>query len=339
MTSTDFQKILLNKIKGQLNDQYPLVDAITEILHISKDSAYRRMRGDTELSFDEAVLLARHFRISLSTVADHTDGSAVFTRQSFIKSIDDYQKYMERSLEQLHFIQQQKQHTLFYLAKDIPVFYHYAFPELAAFKMLVWLKSVYGIDKLNDKDYNLEMIPRDLIKLGKKQWDVYSRINSVEIWNDTTVSSLLNQIEYYYEAGLLSCKEEALLLCEQSLALMKIIHKQALNNQKVHSTNAEALNSATYNMYFHEILIMDNHLLAEYGDNYLMYFVPYAGVNYLTTSDPDLTGDMRIYLEKQVKKSALISNVSEKDQNRFFMRIKSRIEQLKEKITRTDPFI
>ena len=39
---------------------------IAEVLEISQDGAYRRMRGESVLSMDEMVKLCRHYRINLS---------------------------------------------------------------------------------------------------------------------------------------------------------------------------------------------------------------------------------------------------------------------------------
>lgn len=339
MPKNHFQLIFLEKVKLKIDEKHSLVDVITDLLEISKDSAYRRMRGDTELSFDETVILANHFRVSLSEVAGHTENSAVFHRQSFIKTLDNYRDYMKNSLAQLQQIASQKNHMMYYQAKDIPAFYHFALPKMGAFKMYVWLKSVYGIDKINDENYSMSMIPQDLLDLAKQQWEVFSRINTTEIWSETTIRSIANQIEYYYEAGFFSSKEEALDICDEFKMMMKIIYKQALNGRKVHANNMEVFSSASYSMYFHEILLMDNHILAEIGENNIIYFIPYAGINYLSTADPDLTNDMKEFMTSQIKKSASIDNISEKERNKFFIRIKNKIDQLREKIISTDPFL
>jgi hypothetical protein len=339
MPKTHFQLIFLEKVKQKTNENHSLVDVITDVLQISKDAAYRRMRGETELSFDETVRLANHFRVSLSEVAGHSENSAVFQRQSFIKTIDNYREYLQNSLTQLEYIANQKNHMMYYQAKDIPAFYHYALPKLAAFKIYVWLKSVYGIDKIDGENYNLSMIPEDLIEIVGKQWEVFSRINSTEIWSETTIRSIINQIEYYYEAGFFSSKEEALGICDEFKEMMKIIYKQALNGRKVHAHNSDVFSSASYSMYFHEILLMDNHILTEFGEHNILYFIPYAGINYLSTADPDLTSDLKEFMSSQLKKAASVDNISEKERNRFFIRIKTKIDQLREKIISTDPFL
>jgi len=52
-----------------------------------------------------------------------------------------------------------------------------------------------------------------------------------------------------------------------------------------------------------------------------------------------LTESMSQYLNGQKEKSSLISNISEKERNKFFIRIKTRIDQLKSKIEMTNPFM
>ena len=146
-------------------------------------------------------------------------------------------------------------------------------------------------------------------------------------------------MEYYYEAGLLNSKEEAIAICDEYQDMMKLIYRQALRGKKAHHNNAEEFSAAEYKMYYHEILIMDNHILAELDQNKKLYFVPYAGLNYLNTNDPLLTESMSQYLNGQKEKSSLISNISEKERNKFFIRIKTRIDQLKSKIEMTNPFM
>ena len=149
---------------------------------------------------------------------------------------------------------------------------------------------------------------------------------------------MTKQLEYFHEAGLLSSREEALEICDEFEAMMKLVYKQALSGYKAHPNNSDLRTGATYKMYYHEILLMDNHIYAQVDENHGLYFLPYAGVNYLSTNDPTLTGEMHDYILDQTKKSSLISDVSEKERNKFFIRIKGRIEGLRDKIMRDNPF-
>ncbi len=333
------QSVLMERIQLATESEEPLAQQLMELLNVSRDSAYRRLRGETALTLDESILLAKKYRIPLSEIAGQSDQSAIFNKQPFIKTLEDFENYQRRSLEQLEYIEGIPNHLLTYSAKDIPVFYQFAFPKLAAFKIFVWLKSVYHIEKINGAYLGLEQIPKSLTDIALRQWQAYSRIHSIEIWNDSTVLSLVNQIAYYYEAGLLKNRAEALQICDEFQEMTKLIFHQVTRGGKSHSSQHEIDSSANYKMYYHEILLMDNHLLAEFPTGQKIYFIPYAGVNYFSTSDINLTNEITDYLKGQCKKSSLISDASEKERNRFFLKMRHKLDQLREKINSTDPFI
>jgi hypothetical protein len=332
----EVQNALFQAIESQLPPNRSIVETLMDILDVSRDSIYRRLRGDTRIDFAEACLLADHFSLSLNDIMQTKEERIVFQRDRFIHSLDDLQQMLQNNLDTFSIIQQSKEKKLYYLAKDIPFFHIYGFPELASFRMYVWLKSVYHIDKINNRNYSMADIPSAIIDMAAEIHRKYEHIPVVEIWNETTPSSLLMQIEYYYEAGLFTSKDEALKICEQFRLMVRRIYKSALNGHTV-LDDGKTLPSATFEMYINEILIMDNHILSEVNGN-LRYFLPYGGVNYMVTADRSLCLDMKSYIDRQITKSSLISQVSEKERNRFFIRLGRQIEQLKEKIEKTNPF-
>jgi hypothetical protein len=333
----NFQTKLFDLVKPKIKDNQLLVEVIMEVLDCSRDAAYRRIQTKTELSFNEAVKLANHFNIALNDLQEGAKHQVSFTTAAgFIKTIDDYRFYMETSLAYLNEIGAKKDHLMYYLAKDVPVYYYFGFDKLSAFKIYVWLKSVYNIQKLNGKNYSLADIPQDLLALAQEQWKAFSKINTVEIWNDTTILSVIKQIEYFFDAGLLSNKEEALEICEELTAMLKVVYKQALSGQKVHPNNRDLESGASYQMYYHEILLMDNHIYAEINEEQKFYFIPYAGVNYINTTNANFTADIKSYVIEQTRKASLISDASEKERNKFFIRLKNRVSKLEEKIKTID---
>ena len=58
------QSILFQRIKQCISPHLSLAESIAEILNISNDSAYRRIRNVKKLELDEFYELCRHFNIS-----------------------------------------------------------------------------------------------------------------------------------------------------------------------------------------------------------------------------------------------------------------------------------
>ena len=64
----NLQQLLFQQIKVKIPENLSFVHEIAELLEISYDSAYRRIRGEKELSLEELVKLGVRFEISLDAL-------------------------------------------------------------------------------------------------------------------------------------------------------------------------------------------------------------------------------------------------------------------------------
>ena len=65
--ANEIQTAIFQAIKHRLPENYSFVHEIAELLGISYDSAYRRIRGDKPLTLDELILLNEKFGLSIDT--------------------------------------------------------------------------------------------------------------------------------------------------------------------------------------------------------------------------------------------------------------------------------
>jgi hypothetical protein len=330
------QEALFAKIRDTLANPKDLAKTLQDVLHISADAAYRRLRSETTLSIDEAYKLGNHFKVSLSDLEAFKSNRVSFIKRPFIDSIEKFEFFMEESLAQLNALTNDPNHLMVYSAKDVPLFYQYKYKELGAFKIYVWMRGIYDIERINNEYYTVSKIPERLLTLAQKQWEAYSRINVIEVWNDTTITSSLNQIQYYYEAGMLESKQEALLLCDQMEDMLKLIYKQTRYGKRVYANGEPS--TVDYKLYFHEVLIMDNHIVSKIN-NRLTFNIPYAAVNFLSTTNTEFADEMFTYILRQARKSSCLTDVSEKDRNKFFLRLRNRVDEVRFRIQNSEPFM
>src|ERR1043165_7256107 len=132
------QTQLMQRIKENLPANISFVDELADLLEISNDSAYRRIRGETALSIEELSKLCKHFRISFDSFINNSDDSYVsFSHHqlsSHINTFTEYLQNMNRDLDQVLKYPDNERQALF-AAEDIPVFQHFAHPYLSAFKI------------------------------------------------------------------------------------------------------------------------------------------------------------------------------------------------------------
>ena len=53
----------------------------------------------------------------------------------------------------------------------------------------------------------------------------------LEVWNDSTIDNILNQIQFFYEVGLTS-KEETILIADGLKVSLSLLEEQAKNKKK-----------------------------------------------------------------------------------------------------------
>ena len=78
MESTELQQLFFQHIKSRIPQHVSLVDEMADLLGISNDSAYRRIRGDKQISLQEAQLICKHYQLSLDQLLGLESNSFTF---------------------------------------------------------------------------------------------------------------------------------------------------------------------------------------------------------------------------------------------------------------------
>ena len=334
-TNVDAQGLLFQKIRELLPPHTSLVDEIADILNISTDGVYRRLRGETPLRLDEAAELSRHFRISMDEVMQQTFQEAVVFNTSGLGNQQlDFEAYLQTLLEIFTQIQQQGVTQGFYAAKDIPVFHLFQFPDLAMFKMYFWRKTMYRDPEMSKRYFELDIQDEQearCLDLCRQIAEKYSLIPTNEIWTLETASSFVKQISYYYESGMFRSKKDAIHVCEQVEQLFEHLKHEAEMGYKFMHGHPPNHRVENFRLYFNDLVLIDNTISIEY-ENHLQTFLSYNSLDYLHTTNENFSHQIQEWLKTLTKKSDLISTVSERLRNKFFLQIGDKIDVLKEKL-------
>ena len=142
METNELQKLLFQQIKNKIPANISFAEEIAQVLNISTDSAYRRIRGEKTVSFEELQRLCIRFRLSLDQML-HTNSNATMFFGSWVDSEGfDFSKYLKDWADNLERINSASNKMLYYDAKDIPLFHHYQFEQLSKFKFFFWMRTI-----------------------------------------------------------------------------------------------------------------------------------------------------------------------------------------------------
>lgn len=319
---SNIQSVFFDRIRKNLPSSVSLVDELAEILNVSRDSAYRRMRGETVLSLDEVKKLSLHFRLSVDAIiSSSSDGVALFQYQSVDNDKFNFTAWLKAIYENLCLLKRFPGAELWYFAKDIPVFYYFNSPLLSSFKMFFWMSAVLRYEGFKNKHFGVNSVSRELISLGQKIFDQYTNIHRTEIWSEETLNVTLRQIEFYHDCGFFEERRIAVQLCDEYSALLDGIRAWA-------ETGYKDQRESGFNLYKNDLLIADNTILFKMGEK-RMVFLPYNTMNILSTANEAFCRQTDEYLQHLVSKSEKISTTGEKQRNAFFNQMHAKINTMK----------
>lgn len=329
MNITELQQQLFQFIKTKLPPEASVADEITKLLGISSDSAYRRMRGEKQITFEELYTLALNYKISLDQLMNIQTGSILFQGNFINNKTYGYNDYLTGMMHMLAYFNSHKKKEFYYLCKDTPIFYYFISKDLAAFKYFFWMGTLIYFPEFRNKKVNLDDYPPELEALGNKVSELYTQLDSLEIWNIESWNTTFHQIDYYLDSQMFQSPDDALRIYEGMEKVVEHLEEQAKLGYKFLASDPEKKPGGKFKMYFNEIVIQDNNMMALL-DNTKISFVPHTAINYLMTRDIAYSENFYQYVQNLVKRSTLISEVSEKERARFFRRMHERIDKRKE---------
>lgn len=322
------QDVFIRSIRAQLPENRSIIDEIAGVLDLNYDAAYRRVNSKTALSLEEAVKLARHFKLSLNRLFEVGErGTLLAEKSPAIKDVAGLEQYFKISLASIRPLISMKSASITYSAKDIPIFYTLSDTFITKYKCYVWLKFLNedgSMAKVSFEDF-LKTVPPSLINAANEVAEAYQNINIIEFWNDNTINGTLQQLFYYFESNLLS-KEMALLICEDIKKIITHIEQQTINQTILNSKN-----ESTYQLYKSDLLTMSNTVLVK-AKGKKLFMTPFTVLSYFRIQHPQTCDEMDRFFEKQKKNSKLLINAGEKDRSQFFSRMTKKVDTVMERL-------
>lgn len=325
MESTGIQVAFFQHIKNLLPEHIALVDAIADILNISNDSAYRRIRGEKPISLEEMQKLASYYKISLDQFMHLQSDSFLFSGKLINSGKHNFENWTESILQQLQFANSFQKKHITYLAKDVPLMQQFLVPELAAFKSFFWRKSILNYDEMKDKKFSMSSIKSHHFEISKKIVEVYNQIGSTDIWNVESIDSTFRQIEFYREAKVFETEDDAKNLYAAVFRLIDHLEKQAELGVKFLVDENPKPNAAPYDLYNNELILGDNTVFFEM-DNFKMTILNHSIINIISTRDETFNNYMYEVMQNLIKRSTALSVSSEKERIRFFNRVRDKLK-------------
>lgn len=329
-TQVDVQALFIQAMKKAFTQQMNLADELSDVLQISADSAYRRLRGETAFSLNEAAALCQHFGIPLESLISSSTQSVMFNTAIPLQDPGGFTQYLQGLGQGIAQVAGGPAAQIVYAGEDLPVFYSLMLPSLARFKMCYWSKSILNIPDMQRKKVEEVELPEEWKQISAKIKTLFLKVNSVEIWNQDTLKSTLEQFRYYWESGFFAKTETALQVLNDIKQLVSLLELQAERGKKVHPDTSE-VTQADFVMYASDLMIGNNCVQVKAHESVTSY-IGYNTFNYMFTHDKAFNVQIDVWLKNLIAKATLVSKVGEKQRHQFFNGMKREVERMIEQV-------
>ena len=320
----DHQEILISLLKANLPSQFSLVDYVSELLNISQDAAYRRIRGEKRFDIDELYTICSEYDISIDSIFSIKSNGSIFNYTALdLGDFAHYLSYMQKVSKSIEFVKEGKDKQIIASAIDIPIFHFLPYKELTLFKLFAWTNSVYKYDG-SFYSFMKELEHPDLHCCYAKIAADYSQIPSTEVWTTNTIDTIIRLLDFHFETGYFTEKDIPLLLCHQLLQLIENLKNWVEKGYKGNNP------SSTFKFYVSDTDLENNFILLR-KDNSLRCIIKLFTINSLTTTDETFCKETLNWLESSINRAVLLSGASERDRFRYFNILQQKVRYLIDK--------
>jgi hypothetical protein len=314
----DFQKNIVDYLRNKTIGKSQLAQELTDILHISQESVYRRLRCETAFTADEVAILAGHFHFSLDELITNNPSGRISVRfQSLFKQEKVFIGYLDSVIKTINRVKEEKG-SITYVARDLPISQSFQNQTLREFKIYYWTRVVLNRPPM--QGYLLG----DTLDLGPintsidKLLNHYKHTNRVEFWSEDTVNSTLRQINYCYEFGLFRSDADCIAVLESLISVLNHIEK-SLDQQE---------NIPSFQFYVSEVELSNNYIFLKHDEKRLV-FLSFNTFNSLASYNPSFCDEVEQMIYHAKTKSVLISGQSDISRKKYFNKMRKKVNDYK----------
>ncbi|MBK7939057.1 MAG: hypothetical protein IPJ82_19165 [Lewinellaceae bacterium] len=325
------QKSLFDIILSRYPRRTDAVDALCELLHLSKDPVYRRLRGDTFLTPGEISVLANHYKISLDALVTNGTDHVLCRFNAFSTRVASFEDYLNGFRSDFEQIRRLPNPHLYYASAEVPVFTYSFFPELISFKLYIWGRTIWNLEYLRHRPFDFDLVTHPVIRLSQDVLQHYLSLNSTELWSVHLVDNTLAQIEYHVYSGGFRDPADALTLCDKTADWVAHTRAMAQAGRKFNAGEKPENGQGVFNLYHNEMIYVNITALIT-SDLGRTVYAAFCNPNFLVSADPKLCDYTESWFGNVLAKSNLISQSAEKSRDWFFRELGKKIGRVKQRI-------
>jgi hypothetical protein len=179
--------------------------------------------------------------------------------------------------------------------------------------------------------FSVDDLDEEVLKLSEEISKHYINVNTIEFTTEESLNSYLKQLVYYSEAGYFNAREDALVLCDKLHELVDHQQQQAALGFKFQNGKHPVGEEGNFQLYHNDLILADNTILVKTVNGSATYLTSNA-INLMVSYDKAFFEYNYAWGRNLLSKSVPISGTAEKERNRFFRVLHSKIDAVKKSL-------
>ena len=304
-----------------------MVQSIGDTLSVGRDAVYRRLRGDTVLTADELIVLARKYRIPVDEGRDLSDVPKLYYQNGAGLINNDYDYFYNLIQHTTHMVEMPGV-SVDYATPELSIFYELALPVLRAFKVYVNGITTWRLTKWDSVPFRPELISPETNQLIDTLIDHSFRLPGRELWSIGILDVTLRQITYMAQVGKFANKELIETIFDEIFTIVEHLEKMARSGKRFRIGAEPDKDSPTFQVYHNELSNTNNAIIIKSDTRDLM-FSTIINPNYVMCDDPRVLDDVKRWFDRLVANGNVLNAEAGKYTAQYFGRLHRQVKEAK----------
>ena len=310
------------KILSKIPTRIKPIDYLVETLNISKESVYRRIRGDISFTLEEIAKLSVELGFSIDEFVKRDQHTRAFfdLEMPSNQNLSDiyatmFRQYFQHSFDMAHV----KSIEAIMAINHIPLEFIVFFNNLFKFSYYRWMHR--NIEFSLNYNYSSVVLPQELISLQQKAIENLKKVrNNTFIFDPNIFKNFIHEIQYYYKRKLIT-ESEFYQFREELFNLIDLMESIAQTGSYTSNTK--------FNFYLSSINIESNSRYIRYDEQIQSQFFIHS-MESLIINNIQVCSLHKKRLDSLRKYATFITQSNEILQVKYFNKQRNNIEKIGE---------
>ena len=235
MRKKDLHDKFIEELHKRNSKRAELINQVSDILKLEKESVYRRMAGKVNFSIREMGILAKILNISLDSLLYQEEDIQwlPFILETPLKfhSIDALCDMIDLNFKQIEEINQDEPGTSGNVYHSLPLEFFVHSPLIMKFMFFKW--GYYFVQSDEYNNFSQWKLPPRLSAISEKYNVIYNFLHVFYIWDSSLIWALSKEISNFYKTHIISEQEKEDIKNELKLILSQL--EKTLNGTRTPS--------------------------------------------------------------------------------------------------------